>query len=206
MRFSSLRAKALASIALFASLSCSGDSITGSSRSTSELNLLHVTYDYPALVTSSVTFWAVKGKAGGADLWYHARAGAADSTKLVEFRLPADALDRRPDGSAIATGDSVQITLTATDPRHMMIAYEPSGLHFTATARPTLKMFWVGCGDDLNYDGKVDATDTQLIGQLAIWRQEAVDQPWFRLTSVVTPGAREIDTLLDGFSGYAISY
>lgn len=186
--------------------SCSDPATAPELRATSELHLLHVTYDYPPLASTQVSFWAVKGRAAGADLWYHKRAGATDSAKFVEFRMPAGALDRRPDGSAIATGDSVLITLTATDPRHMIIAYEPSGLKFSATEQPTLKIFWTACGDDLNYDGSVDATDDALIAQLGIWRQEGADQPWMRLASAVTKATKEVSSRLDGFSGYAISY
>jgi hypothetical protein len=153
-----------------------------------------------------VSFWAVKGRSSGADLWYHARPGASDSAKFVEFRLGAGALDRRPDGTVIATGDSVLITLTATDPRHMMIQYLPTGLRFASAEQPTLKIYWIACGDDLNYDGKVDAADDAIADQLGIWRQEGTDQPWVRLTSVVAKSAKEVRSQLEGFSGYAISY
>lgn len=175
-------------------------------RDTSELNLLHVTYDYPPLAATQVSFWAVKGRTGGADLWYHARPGATDSARFVSFRLGAASLDRRPDGSAIAAGDSVLITLTATDARHMMIQFLPSGLRFSAADPPTLRIYWTACGDDLNYDGSVDASDDALIGALAIWRQEGTGQPWSRLATTTTASERELLTRLDGFSGYAISY
>src|SRR4051794_19609675 len=72
---------------LVASVASCSDSPTESgneSRESSELNLLHVTYDYPKLATPSATFWAVKGRAGGVDLWYRARTGSSDSAKFVE--------------------------------------------------------------------------------------------------------------------------
>jgi hypothetical protein len=153
-----------------------------------------------------VSFYAVKGRAGGADLWYHAAAGRTDSLKFVEFRMGPSSLDSRPDGSAIATGDSVLITLTVSDPTHLVITYEPSGLLFSANDQPTLKMFWVACGEDLNYDGKVDAADTALVQKFSIWRQEAAGQPWIKLSSVVVPSVKEVDARLGGFTGYAISY
>lgn len=189
-----------------AALSCSDSPTAPDIRDISQLHQLHVTYDYPQLAATQVNFWAVKGRSAGADLWYHARAGATDSSKFVEFRMGPDALDHRPDGSAITVGDSVLITLTATDPHHMTIQYEPSGLKFAATAQPTLKIFWVACGDDVNYDGKVDSADTSIVSQFAIWRQEVANGPWERLPTVVVAGSKEVDSALSGFSGYALMY
>jgi hypothetical protein len=193
--------------ALLAGIACGADRLTSTSeRTTEELNLLHVTYDYPSLVATQVSFWAVKGRPSGADLWYHARPGSSDSTRFVQFRVPAGALDRRPDGSAIAAGDSVLITLTAKDARHMMISFQPSGLRFSAAEKPMLAISWVACGDDLNYDGSVDAGDAALVSQLGIWRQETDTAPWSALATTVSPLSRTVSTLLDGFTGYAISY
>jgi hypothetical protein len=206
MRTSIARGCGPAAAALVTLLACRDAVTAPDSRTTAELNLLHVTYDYPQLAATTASFWAVKGQSSGTDLWYHARPGASDSAKFVEFRLGAGALDRRPDGSAIAVGDSVLITLKVTDARHMMIQYEPSGLRFAVAEQPTLRIFWTACGDDLNYDGKVDAADDAIAGQLGIWRQEGTDQPWMRLTSVVVKSAKEVRSQLEGFSGYALSY
>jgi hypothetical protein len=206
MRFSVVRGCALAAAALLVLSSCR-DSITDPQGfALADLKLLHVTYDYPKLVTPTVSFWAVKGRSAGADLLYHARAGQTDSTKFVEFRLDPGSLDRRPDGSAIAAGDSVFITLTATDADHMRIQFEPSGLRFAAGSLPTLKIFWIACGDDVNYDGKVDAADDVIVSKLGVWRQEAADQPWFLLPSTVVRANHEVSAQVSGFSGYAASY
>jgi hypothetical protein len=185
-------------------VSCSDPITSPDERDPSEVKLLHVTYDYPPLAETTVSFWAVKGRATGADLWYHARPGATDSTRLVEFRMGANALDRRPDGTTIAPGDSVLITLTANDPAHMMVQFQPSGLRFSATDKPSLKIYWTACGDDLNYDGRVDSSDDAIVSQLSIWRQETPGAKWQRISSVTIKPNREIDALLSGFTGYAI--
>jgi hypothetical protein len=197
---------AMVAASFLALTACSDPVAVDDGRDISELNQLHVTYDYPSLAATQVSFWVVKGKATSAQLWYHARPGAVDSLKFVDFIVPGGALDRRADGSTIAPGDSVLITLTATDPRHMMIGFEPSGLKFAATARPTLKMYWVACGDDLNYDGKVDAADVAIVGQLGIWRQETPGARWFFVGNGVVSSAREMDAQLSGFTGYALMY
>jgi hypothetical protein len=205
MKFSQLTRCALALLALTAGLSCT-DSTGPEIRSESDLHLLRVSSGFPSLATTQVSFYAVKGRAGGADLWYHAAPGRTDSLKFVEFRMGPSSLESRPNGSAIATGDSVLITLTVADPTHLVITYEPSGLRFSSNDQPTLKMFWVACGEDLNYDGKVDAADTALAQRFSIWRQEAAGQPWLKLSSVVTAVTKEVDTRLTGFTGYALAY
>lgn len=195
----------LSGMAMLAALSCS-DSTGPDTRASSDLHLLHVASSSPSLATTQVSFYAVKGKAAGADIWYHARAGASDSLKFIEFRMGALSLDTRPDGSAIAVGDSVQITLTVTDPTHLLVDFQPAGLTFAAVDQPTLKMYWVACGDDLNYDGVVDAADAQLTQSFSIWRQEQTSQPWFRVASFVAQDTKEVDAHLGGFTGYALAY
>jgi hypothetical protein len=205
MTISSLPARFLLAAAVAGALSCSDTS--GSTGPTSPgPRLLTASSSYPALATTQASFWAVKGKTAGADIWYRARSGQSDSTKFVEFRMGTNSLDRRPDGSAIAPGDSVLITLTVSDPTHLIINYQPSGLQFSASDQPTLKMYYVACGDDLNYDGVVDATDDLIQSQLRIWRQEAPGLPWTEMAGSVVKSLKEVDAQLSGFTGYAISY
>lgn len=175
-------------------------------RAATDLRLLSVPSNTPSLAKTTVKFYAVKGKAGGADLWYHAAAGRTDSLKFLEFRVGAASLDTRPDGSAIAAGDSVLITITVTDPTHFLLDFQPSGLRFTTSDQPTLKLSFAACGADLNYDGKVDAADQAIMDALSFWRQEAPFQPWFKLGSIVRQDVREVDAQLLGFTGYALMY
>lgn len=191
--------------AMCALLSCN-DATSPQTRADGDPRLLHVTYDAPALATTQASFYAVKGQAAGVDIWYHARPGRTDSLKFLAFRMGPSSLDRRPDGSVIAPGDSVLITLSVTDPTHLKIESEPSGLRFASSDPPTLRLFWVACGEDLNYDGVVDANDAAIAQQLSIWRQEGAGQPWLKVSSVADPGLKQVSAPLSGFTGYAISY
>jgi hypothetical protein len=207
MQFSQLTNRALALVALAAGLSCTDT--TGpdaESRAATDLRLLAAPYSTPPLVTTQVSFYAVKGKATAADIWYHARAGRTDSLKFLEFRMGAASLDRRPDGSTISAGDSVLITLTVTDQRHFIVEFQPAGLVFSSNDQATLKLIYAACGEDLNYDGKVDAADDAITQQLSIWRQEAPFQPWFKISSAVNKSAKEVNAQLEGFTGYAVEY
>lgn len=195
-------------IASITALSCSD--ATGpdglNERAPTDLRLLSAPYGTPPLVTTEARFYAVKGMPSGVDIWYRPRAGRSDSTKFLEFRLGSASLARRPDGSSIAAGDSVLITLTVVDPLHFIIDLQPSGLVFAANDQPRLKISFAACGDDLNYDGRVDAVDAAMQASLSVWRQEAPFQSWFRMASTVAPAVKEVDTQLGGFTGYALMY
>jgi hypothetical protein len=207
MRFSPSRGALLcAASLLLASCSASSDSTAPDQRAPSDLRLLQVAAGAPPLATTSVSFYAVRGRNTDVDLWYRARAGQRDSSKFLEFRLAGSSLDRRPDGSVIAEGDSVRITLTVTDPTRLVIDFQPSGLKFTAKDPARLRMRFAECGDDLNRDGKVDGDDDSVTQRLSIWRREASDQPWFKVSSAVVKSSREVDADLGGFTGYAIAY
>jgi hypothetical protein len=207
MQFSQLAYRALALLALTAGLSCTDT--TGpdtESRAATDLRLLAAPYSTPPLVATQVSFYAVKGTPTAADIWYHARPGRTDSLKFLEFRMGPSSLDRRPDGSTFSAGDSVLITLTVTDQRHFIIEFQPSGLAFSGSDQPTLKLSWAACGEDLNYDGKVDAADDMIVQQLSFWRQELPFQPWFKVSSVVAQSVKEVNAQLSGFTGYALMY
>jgi hypothetical protein len=175
-------------------------------RAATDLRLLAAPHSAPPLASPTASFYAVKGKSGGLDVWYRPAAGRSDSSKYLEFRVGTNSLDRRPDGSVIASGDSVLITVTVTDPTHFIVDFQPSGLKFSDGDQPKLKISFAACGDDLNYDGKVDNTDATMLSSLSLWRQEAPFQPWFKLSSSVTASTKEINAQLGGFTGYAIEY
>lgn len=205
--FTTVVRAACVAAAMLAAASC-GDATAPASdtRPPGDLRVLTVAADAPPLAATQASFYVVKGKNAGVDLYYHARPGRSDSTKFLEFRLGGASLDRRPDGSLIAQGDSVLITVRVTDPAHLIVEFQPSGLTFSAKDLPRLRLFFGEVGDDLNHDGRVDSDDDALLQQLGIWRQEAPGLPWFRLSSVVVKDAHEVEAFLGGFTGYAVEY
>jgi hypothetical protein len=210
MRFRSYRAAvglALSLVVTSAIAACDTANVTApEERPTSELRLLTVLPTAPLLSTTTVSFYAVKGRNAGADLWYRARLGESDSTKMLEFRMGGESLDRRPDGTAFAFGDSVRITITVVNPTNLIVDFQPSGLKFSSKDPPRLKMFFGECGDDLDRDGQVTSKDDAVEGQLSLWRQETPTAPWIKLSSLVVKENSEVDALLGGFTGYAVAY
>jgi hypothetical protein len=206
MAFRRLLVLAAATLAAAASCTDSTAPDTDTERAATDLRLLAAPHTAPPLATTQASFYAVKGRGTGVDIWYRPAAGRSDSSKYLEFRVGSNSLDRRPDGTAIANGDSVLITLTVTDPTHFIVDFQPSGLKFSDGDQPKLKISFAACGDDLNYDGKVDNTDATMLSSLAMWRQEAPFQPWFKLTSSVSVSVKEVNAQLSGFTGYALMY
>ena len=182
------------------------DSTAPEQRPADGLRLLTVSADAPALAATVTSFYAVRGKNTGIDLWYRPKAGSKDSTKFLEFRLDNVSLESRHNGTAFANGDSVLITLTVTDPKHLIVDFQPSGLRFAAKNPGRLKMFFAQCGDDLDGDGKVDSGDDAIQNALSIWRQETPLAPWIKVASAVVKSNKEIDADISGFTGYAVSY
>jgi hypothetical protein len=202
----------LASLCLAAAalsvLSCTDSTSPDSSdtRDATDLRLLTAPYGTPSLAKTQVSFYAVRGRAGGVDIWYHAKPGSTDSLKFLEFRVGAASLATRPDGSTIAAGDSVLITLTVTDQTHFIVDFQPSGLKFSASDQPTLKISFAACGEDLNYDGVVDTKDQSIMSSLSFWRQEAPFQPWSKVPSTVVQTTKDVNASIGGFTGYAIEF
>ncbi|MEP6992337.1 MAG: hypothetical protein ABJA80_15505 [bacterium] len=206
MSFNSRRV-AFACVAAFAMSGCGSADVTAiEERPTDGLRLLTVSISAPPLATTVASFYAVRGRNAGVDLWYRATPGRSDSTKFLEFRLDGASLDRRPDGTPIADGDSVRITLTVTDATHLIVDFQPSGLRFATRNPARLKMFFTEVGDDLDHNGRVDAEDDAIAQQLSIWRQETLGAPWFKVSSVVVKDNKELDADLAGFTGYAAAY
>jgi hypothetical protein len=202
-----LPARALALLALAAGLSCTDTTAPDTEeRAATDLRLLAAPWGTPILATTQVSFYAVKGKSSGVDIWYRPREGQSDSSKFLEFRLGGASIDQRPDGSLIAQGDSILITVTVSDPTHFILDLQPSGLKFSANDLPKLKISFAACGDDLNYDGRVDGTDASMQASLSLWRQESPFQPWFKVASTVTASVKEVNAQIGGFTGYAIMY
>lgn len=161
----------------------------------------------PAATSTHTSFWAVRGKERSGALFIAGPAGApADSTPLVSLTVPREGLDRRPDGSRIARGDSVLITITLVDPQRMIVELEPSGLRFSAGHPAMLTLGYDQAGSDLDHDGVVNGRDTAIDEMLRIWRRERPSDPWRPVNASRHGHGRHIDSDIGGFTQYAIAY
>ena len=160
----------------------------------------------PSMANPVITFWAVKGINKEVRMFYHARPGHTDSTTFMWFRIRETSLQSLPDGSSIALGDSVQITVTLVDPVSLKLDFQPSGLRFSPHDSAEIKLSYKETLHDLNGDGVVDHLDADILRRLAVWRQEVATDPWHPLPSILLSGSFEIDAKIGGFTGYAAAY
>jgi hypothetical protein len=200
----------LAVIALALASGCSSDNAPspdapGSERPPAELTVARLAATAPPLEESTVSFWAVKGRGAEQKLYFQDEGGGRGE-EYLSLKLEDESLQLRPDGSAIAEGDSVLITITVEDPVLLLFELQPTGLKFSASKPAELKIRYAHADDDLNEDGEVDGEDDHLETILGIWRQELPGDPFVRLGSVKVEDQEELEAELTGFSRYAIAY
>ena len=192
----------VAVIALAALAACGGDSTAPQpiTKPSADLHFLRLSATAPQLQSTVVSFYAVKGKDS------EVRVRFTNGEDFLRFRVFASSLLRRPDGSTIANGDSVLITITINDPTKLQADFQPAGLQFSS-ANPARLQFEFGEADkDLNEDGVVNAIDTSLIPQISTWRQESAGAEWFKVGSTVEIEINEVQADILGFTGYALAY
>ena len=197
-------------IAMALAIGCSSDPTSspndpGSERPPDGLTVARLATTAPPLEESTVSFWAVKGRSVEQKLYFLNSEGQRGEEYLA-LKLEDESLSQRPDGSAIAEGDSVLITITVEDPALLLFSLQPTGLKFSASKPAELKIRYDQADDDLNEDGDVDGEDDSLESILGIWRQELPGDPFVRLGSVKVEGQEELEADLQGFSRYAIAY
>jgi hypothetical protein len=170
------------------------------------LNKLDAVAGAPAIANPVVQFYAKKGEDREAFMYYAKRPTGKDSTVFVRFRVRKRSLLARPDGTPIADGDSVLITMRLTDPAHLEVTMEPSGLTFSPSDPANIKLSFLETDDDLNKDGAVNAADAALRNLLAIWKRETPTAPWTKLTSALSIGTHEIEADVTGFTIYIVAW
>jgi len=180
-----------------------GAAAASSNDSMEQPNFLEATPDAPSIANPVIQFWATKGIDRTVRMYYHAAAGRHDSVTFFSIRVRAKSLWRRPDGSAIANGDSVLITLTLADTTHLVVDCQPSGLLFDPKYPATIRLSFANATVDDDGGTTVTTTITQA---LAIWRHESADSPWLPVASHEIAEANEVEGDIGGFTGYALAW
>jgi hypothetical protein len=153
----------------------------------------------PPVLSASVSFYAVVGQTRQGALYYvqtDSEGEKEDSVELAGFVVPAGALVTAADGSQLAPGDSVLITLSLVDTTHNFVQIDPSGLQF-APSTPAQLTF--GYQED-------DSTLTkQNIANLAIWSEDDSGN-WTQLPSVVSTKAKQVSAHVSGMHAHRSVY
>jgi hypothetical protein len=170
----------------------------------SELIFVRLDENAPGIDTTEVSFWAVRGQEREVQIRYFYE-GTNSFSKCMRFVVPANALSRRPDGSAIAPGDSVRITIRMPDPTRLGFEFDPAGLQFDPAHPATVEVVYRYADRDFNGDGVVDATDDALAARLGFWRQERPGEPWTRIETTRLEDVAEARATIAGFTKYALA-
>lgn len=197
----------VASVCALGALGCGdGTAPAPLSRPADQLHFLRPAATAQPLPDTAISFWAKRGEDRELRLYYAPRPGSGDSEEFLRLSVPAAALLQRPDGSLVAAGDSVLISVRVVDPSRLIVEFEPSGLKFSPASPARLRLELAETDSDLDGDGVVDARDDALKTQLSVWRQEGPGQPWFKVTSSVFTDLNEVEADVFGFTGYALAY
>ena len=159
----------------------------------------------PPLEQTTMSFWAKKGQSRTTSLYFK-NANGSRGSEYARLVIPSGALSQRPDGTPIAWGDSVRITISAPDPSRLLLRMEPHGLKFDARTPARLVMRYHEADPDFNGDGYVNLIDSLLELRLAIWRQPTLFDLFARLLSILDRSSSAVSTDLPGFSQYIIAY
>jgi hypothetical protein len=167
------------------------------------LTVVRVAPNAPPLEGDSVSFWAVRGKDREAQLRYVYPDGSMGKCLLI--RVPAAALLRRPDGSVIAMGDSVRISIRVPDRSRFQFRMEPSGLRFDPDNPAQLEVRYRWADPDFNGDGVLDARDTKAAENIHFWHQDTFGGKWTQLPTTILLDAIEARSRVLSFSQYALA-
>lgn len=186
-------------------LACSDSSGPDTSKPPAELTVVRLADNSPPLFNPEVSFYALRGEDREARIFFQNQEGG-EGEEYLRLRVNAPSLRALPDGTPIAVGDSVLITVRVVDPKQMLFEMEPSGLTFDPAQPAELKIHYDQAGGDLNDDGSVDTEDDNIENTMAIWRQETPTDPFVRVGTAVVKDLEEAEAELQGFSRYALAY
>jgi hypothetical protein len=145
----------------------------------------------PGFIVDTIRFYAVAGQDRSATMYYQ------DSTAFVTFDVPANALANNPDGSPIADGDSIPITVAIADSARLIVGFQPAGLVFASGHPALLTLSFAHATQHLSPGNE---------SKLSLWREEQPGDPWHKVPSNTRQDLETVTGRVDGFTVYATAY
>ena len=173
-----------------------------------ELIFLKARADAPPLLTSDTSFVATRGDDIKVEIFYAPEQGSGQQVgdRFLELELDDESLLRYPAGHPMAgatfqAGDTITITIRI-DRDELIATLEPTGLEFNPERPAELELRYTNADDDFDGDGE---EDPELEGEIDLWRQEKLGDPWFRVGEIKDAELRRIRARLTSFSRYALA-
>jgi len=192
--------------AALAACSDSGGPSLGGVKPPADLSIIKLAPGSPAIWNPVDSFYAVKGQDRELRIYFTNTNGTGPGEEYLRLRVVAPSLLTRPVGTPFLVGVSVLITVRVPDTTLVQFQFEPSGLKFDPSMPAQLKIEYGEANKDYNEDGNVDAADSTIKKQLAIWRQEQTGQNYSTVSTVNVQELDECNADLLGFTRYAIAY
>ena len=173
---------------------------------TSQLHIVAQDTAAPALLSDSVSFYAVAGQGRQVKMYYQGAAPGDTGETLLEFEVPGDGLLKKPDGTSFQAGDSILITISVATPGRFEFTFGPTGLLFNPASPARLKIEYGHCDHDFNDDGHIDPADSTTQTLLDVWRRQAGDTVWTKLGGVNLDEDNEVSVNVLHFTQYALAW
>lgn len=157
----------------------------------SSLHFLTPDSNAPGFTADTIRFYAVAGQDRSATMYY------SDSTPFATFDVPANALVNNPDGSAIAPGDSIQVTVAIADSSNLIVGFQPAGLVFANGHPAQLTLSFAHASQHLSQGNEL---------KLSLWREEHPGDPWHKIPSNTRQDLQTVTGRVQGFTVYATAY
>ena len=184
----------------------SGGPDTDDVRPPGALTIIRLPAASPAIWNPVDSFYAKKGEDRELRINFANSDTTGPGEEYMRLRVDAGSLLNYPDGTPIAVGDSVLITVRVQDPALVQFEFQPAGLTFNPSLPAQLKIEYGETGGDFDDDGDVDAEDSNIEQIMAVWRQEQPGDSYLKLGGVKIEELNEIEADILGFTRYAIAY
>lgn len=159
------------------------------------------------LADTAASFWAVKGENREVTLRYVDDEHEDEpGDQFLRFRVPDESLYRRPDGSLMQEGDSIQISVSVDSDGRFIFDFQPTGLVFNPDKPAELKIWYDGADLDLNGDGVIDDDDVVVEQTLRIFRRDSATAGWEDIGFLEFDSTEdEIKGKIEHFTGFALA-
>lgn len=142
-----------------------------------------------------VSFYAKVGSDRMGEVFVNGSSGG-NGNRIIRLRVKKDADIILPNGTRLAKGDSVLITMQVMNATTLATHFEPAGIQFKGKNVAQLAMW---------YD-RTNASASASSGSLKIWQQETSTSPWVKLASKVDGVDESVSAYIPGFTNYVIAY